>query len=73
MLIKITVPTVWPDTTQSKTRQCAEQAGMGQGSALHIISEPEATPMYALDIMDPRNIKLAIHSFFAMQAAAPWI
>ena len=31
---------------------------MGQGSALHIISEPEAAAMYALDIMDPHNIKV---------------
>ena len=31
---------------------------MGVGSALHIISEPEAAAMYALDVMDPHNIKI---------------
>ena len=31
---------------------------MGVGTALHIISEPEAAAMYALDIMDPHNVKV---------------
>ena len=31
---------------------------MGQGSTLHIITEPEAAAMYALDIMDPHDIKV---------------
>ena len=55
---QITVPAVWSDMAQAKTRDCAEQAGMGIGSALHIISEPEAAAMYALDVMDPHNIKV---------------
>ncbi len=55
---QITVPAVWSDLAQAKTRACAEQAGMGVGSALHIISEPEAAAMYALDVMDPHNIKV---------------
>ena len=55
---KITVPAVWSDAAQAKTRACAEQAGMGTGSELHIISEPEAAAMYALDAMDPHNIKV---------------
>lgn len=54
----ITVPAVWSDAAQAKTRACAENAGMGLGSALHIISEPEAAAMYALDAMDPHNIKI---------------
>lgn len=44
----ITTPAVWSDLAQAKTRSCAEKAGMGSGSALHIISEPEAAAMYAL-------------------------
>lgn len=44
----ITTPAVWSDLAQAKTRSCAEKAGMGTGSALHIISEPEAAAMYAL-------------------------
>lgn len=54
----ITVPAVWSDAAQAKTRACAEKAGMGLGSALHIISEPEAAAMYALDAMDPHNIEI---------------
>lgn len=44
----ITTPAVWSDLAQAKTRSCAQKAGMGVGSALHIISEPEAAAMYAL-------------------------
>ncbi|KAL8691400.1 MAG: hypothetical protein Q9218_003366 [Villophora microphyllina] len=54
----ITVPAVWSDRAQAAIRRCAEQAGMGTGSSLHIISEPEAAAMYALDAMDPHNIQI---------------
>ncbi|KAI4195899.1 MAG: hypothetical protein LQ348_002395 [Seirophora lacunosa] len=54
----ITVPAVWSDGAQASTRRCAELAGMGVGSSLHIITEPEAAAMYALDAMDPHNIKV---------------
>ena len=43
---------------QAKTRACAEAAGMGKGTALHIISEPEAAALYALDAMNPHNLKV---------------
>lgn len=52
----ITVPAVWSDTAQVKTRSCAEQAGMGK--SLQIISEPEAAAIYALHAMDPHSIKV---------------
>ncbi|KAL8819859.1 MAG: hypothetical protein Q9191_007642 [Dirinaria sp. TL-2023a] len=52
----ITVPAVWSDTAQAKTRACAENAGMGK--ALQIISEPEAAAIYALHAMDPHSIKI---------------
>ncbi len=55
--MKITVPAVWSDDAQAKTLACAEKAGMGAGSSLHIVSEPEAAAIYALDMMDPHNIK----------------
>lgn len=54
----ITVPAVWSDAAQAKTRTCAQNAGMGLGSALHIISEPEAAAMYALDVMDPHSVQV---------------
>lgn len=52
----ITVPAVWSDMAQAKTRTCAEHAGMGK--QLQIISEPEAAAIYALHAMDPHSIKV---------------
>ena len=43
---------------QSKTRSCAERAGMGSGTTLHIISEPEAAAIYSLDAMDPHGLEV---------------
>ncbi len=40
------------------TRECAEAAGMGAGPALHIISEPEAAALYALDALDPHHLQI---------------
>lgn len=54
----ITTPAVWSDRAQASTRRCTEQAGMGTGSSLHIITEPEAAAMYSLDAMDPHNIEV---------------
>ncbi|KAL9606121.1 MAG: hypothetical protein Q9179_000691 [Wetmoreana sp. 5 TL-2023] len=54
----VTVPAVWSDGAQAATRRCAERAGMGVGARLHMISEPEAAAMYALDAMDPHNIEV---------------
>lgn len=51
----ITVPAVWSPMAQAKTRSCAESAGMGRGDSLHIISEPEAAAVYALDGMTDLN------------------
>ena len=55
---QITVPAVWSDMGQAKTKACAEAAGMGEGATLHIISEPEAAALYALDTVDPHNLKI---------------
>ena len=54
----ITVPAVWSDAAQAKTRFCAEHAGMGLGSALQVISEPEAAATYALKELDPHDIEV---------------
>lgn len=43
---------------QAKTRACADAAGMGAGAALHLISEPEAAALYALDALDPHGLKI---------------
>ncbi|KAL1962682.1 hypothetical protein VTN77DRAFT_9316 [Rasamsonia byssochlamydoides] len=42
----ITVPAVWSDRAQDRTRRCAQQAGMGDH--VQIITEPEAAGIYAL-------------------------
>lgn len=54
----ITVPAVWCDAAQSKTRICAERAGMGPASSICIISEPEAAAIYALDAMDAHGLHI---------------
>ena len=54
----ITVPAVWSGAAQAKTRACVQNAGMGTGSTLHIISEPEAAAIYALESLAPHNIKV---------------
>lgn len=54
----ITVPAVWSDAAQCKTRMCAERAGMGLAPDIRIISEPEAAAIYALDAMDPHNLQI---------------
>lgn len=44
----ITVPAIWEDKAKDITRKCAIDAGMG-GYDIHIIKEPEAAGIYALD------------------------
>lgn len=47
----ITVPAIWNVMEQNKTRICAERAGLGSGSRLRLVSEPEAAAIYALERM----------------------
>ncbi|KAI9836586.1 MAG: hypothetical protein M1819_001218 [Sarea resinae] len=54
----ITVPAVWSEKARDQTRKCAEAAGMGGDRKLHMISEPEAAAMYALDAMDPHCLNI---------------
>lgn len=49
---------MWTESAQAKTRACAEKAGMGKGDRLQIVSEPEAAAVYALDAIDPHDIKV---------------
>ena len=55
---KITVPAIWTDAAQAKTRACAEKAGMGAGPVLHMISEPEAAAIHALSVMDHLDVQI---------------
>lgn len=45
----ITVPAVWSDRAQARTRSCAERAGMGDKDKIGIIAEPEAAAIHVLD------------------------
>ncbi|OAG11476.1 putative Hsp70 family chaperone [Paraphaeosphaeria sporulosa] len=47
----ITVPALWDHAEQEKTRLCAERAGMGEGSQLQLVPEPEAACIYAIQQM----------------------
>ena len=58
----ITVPAIWDDKEQNRTRNCAQEAGMGEGSRIQIISEPEAAAIYALGNM--QNVELKIRDTF---------
>jgi len=53
----ITIPAIWSDSAKQKMRTCAESAGMGSGSQLHIISEPEAAAIYTLQAVDPPHLQ----------------
>lgn len=60
----ITVPAIWTDRAQYRTRVCAERAGMGDRNELQIISEPEAAGIFALDTMP--NIGLNVGETFVV-------
>ncbi|KAJ9608712.1 hypothetical protein H2200_006483 [Cladophialophora chaetospira] len=47
----ITVPAMWSERAQDRTRSCAERAGMGQKQNIIIISEPEAAAIRVLEEM----------------------
>ena len=53
----MTVPAVWSDKAQAKTRQCAELAGLNKNGHLQMISEPEAAAVYALDALNPHGLE----------------
>ena len=57
----ITVPAIWTDRAQARTRICAVKAGMGD---LQIISEPEAAGIFAINTMP--NIGLEVGDTFVL-------
>ena len=54
----LTVPAVWSETAQAKTHACAVAAGMTKDNELTMITEPEAAATYALDTMNPHDLKV---------------
>lgn len=53
----ITVPAIWDHKEQERTRRCAEEAKMGEGHKLHVVSEPEAAAIYALKTMSKLTLQ----------------
>ncbi|KAH8690252.1 hypothetical protein BGW36DRAFT_433204 [Talaromyces proteolyticus] len=47
----VIVPAIWDHWEQDRTRNYAQRAGIGKGSWLQIISEPETAATFALDRM----------------------
>ena len=54
----MTVPALWSDSSQARTRKCAEMAGLNKNGDLQMISEPEAAAIYTLDAMDPHDLEI---------------
>ncbi|KAL8846467.1 MAG: hypothetical protein Q9221_008451 [Calogaya cf. arnoldii] len=47
----LTVPAIWSELAKSKTKACAEAAGMGSADELQMIPEPEAAAVWAFHEM----------------------
>ncbi|OJJ46617.1 hypothetical protein ASPZODRAFT_96949 [Penicilliopsis zonata CBS 506.65] len=54
----ITVPAMWPEAAKAKTLSCAEKAGFGETSKIHIISEPEAAATHAFKVSNPHGLEV---------------
>ncbi|KAI7459930.1 actin-like ATPase domain-containing protein [Hortaea werneckii] len=63
--VVLTVPAVWSDKAQDATVKAAEAAGMG--SDIMVISEPEAAAVYALQAIQPNDLKVG-HNFVVIDA-----
>ncbi|KAF2665782.1 actin-like ATPase domain-containing protein [Microthyrium microscopicum] len=63
----ITVPAVWSMKAKADTLKCAQEAGIGAGSKVTIVSEPEAAAAYALQTIEPMTLKEG-HNFVVCDA-----
>ncbi|KAH9908120.1 actin-like ATPase domain-containing protein [Xylariomycetidae sp. FL2044] len=54
----LTCPAVWSDAAKNTTLQAAERAGMGLGSEIQMISEPEAAAVYTLKAIQPNHLNI---------------
>lgn len=62
----ITVPAIWSERAQDRTRSCAEKAGMGQKDKVNIVSEPEAAAIRILEEMSEDDYRFKIHDTFVV-------
>ncbi|KAG9257747.1 uncharacterized protein F5Z01DRAFT_741648 [Emericellopsis atlantica] len=56
----VTVPAMWSDSAKDLTRQACQNApSLGaNGRLIHLVSEPEAAALYALQGLDPHGLKV---------------
>ncbi|KAL0941392.1 hsp70-like protein [Colletotrichum truncatum] len=56
----ITVPAIWSDLAKEKTKQaCQKASGLSTTSVpIHLVSEPEAAAIYALQGLDPHGLNI---------------
>ncbi|KAL8748178.1 MAG: hypothetical protein Q9184_007499, partial [Pyrenodesmia sp. 2 TL-2023] len=54
----LTVPAIWSEMAKDKTRQCAQEAGMGEEEKLRVVSEPEAAAVWSLNRIGPFRPKV---------------
>lgn len=54
----ITVPAIWSDQAKARTLTCAEKAGLGESSKVHIVSEPEAAAIHTLKATNPHRLNV---------------
>ncbi|KAK0706052.1 hypothetical protein B0T26DRAFT_655976 [Lasiosphaeria miniovina] len=54
----VTVPAIWSEQAKERTKQACQRArGLSlTKSTIHLVSEPEAAAMYALQGLDPHNL-----------------
>ncbi|KAK1968964.1 actin-like ATPase domain-containing protein [Colletotrichum sublineola] len=55
----VTVPAIWSDLAKDKTRQaCQKATGLTTTAPIHLVSEPEAAAIYALQGLDPHGLNI---------------
>ncbi|KAF4339987.1 hsp70 [Fusarium beomiforme] len=55
----VTVPAIWSDLAKDKTKKACEEVGISAFKHhVHLVSEPEAAAIYALNGIDPHGLKV---------------
>ncbi|KAF9762171.1 hypothetical protein IL306_003548 [Fusarium sp. DS 682] len=55
----VTVPAIWSDLAKDKTKKACEKVGISAFKHhVHLVSEPEAAAIYALNDIDPHGLKV---------------
>ncbi|KAG0646476.1 hypothetical protein D0Z07_7532 [Hyphodiscus hymeniophilus] len=54
----LTVPAIWSEAAKDKTLKACQAAGLKSKTEILLVSEPEAAAIYALQGLDPHNLKI---------------